>query len=247
MPVQQQLPPQRVPYQQSVPCQQQQQPSGASSGTVPLQQSQSADAPRSLTNTRRSSTAAIRHRRLQSMDIPQRPRRRASEMAIRPASREAGIGGFVNTYRRSGIGNNVPEDRDSGIGKLCFEENEAAAGDDGRRRREAGSFSSSLHKLSSVKKAMSFSSLRKRSQQDSPQPSSGEEEEEGDVDTGLGMGARREASSITATTKCESAYIACDNPGCSSGCDDPGCPLTRNHGHHHHGHHHYLDRLKKIL
>ncbi|KAJ2691188.1 hypothetical protein GGH99_002472, partial [Coemansia sp. RSA 1285] len=156
----QQYQPMMVPMQQYVPYQQpavypqqqqqQQQPSGGSSGTVPLRQSQSVDAPRSLTDTRRNSTAAIRRRRLQSMDIPQRPRRRSSEMAIRPVSREAGIGGFVNTYRRSGIGNNVPENRDSGIGKLCFEENEAAGGE---RRREAGSFSSSLHKLSSVKKA----------------------------------------------------------------------------------------------
>ncbi|KAJ2662025.1 hypothetical protein IWW48_002084 [Coemansia sp. RSA 1200] len=233
---------QRAPYQQPAVCQQQM-PGGAS-GTVALGQSQSADAPRSATSSRHNSAAAIRHRRLQSMDIPQRPRRRSSEMAIRPASRDAGIGGFINAYRRSGIGNNVPEDRDSGIGKLCFEENE---GPGGGSRKEQGSFSSSLHKLSSVKKAMSFSNLRKRPQQDPPLlSSSADVNTRSDATTNLGMDARREASNITITTECESSYIACDNPGCSGGCEDPSCPLTRKHGHHHH-HHHYLDRLRKIL
>ncbi|KAJ2869799.1 hypothetical protein GGI22_000041 [Coemansia erecta] len=63
-----------------------------------------------------------RHRR--AIEIPSR-RRRSTETAMRPISREAGIGGFSHAYRQSGIGNNVQDERDSGIGKLVFEERDS--------------------------------------------------------------------------------------------------------------------------
>ncbi|KAI9500515.1 hypothetical protein GGI25_001635 [Coemansia spiralis] len=89
----------------------------------------------------------------QPVDIPRR-RRNSIEKMIQPEDRSAGIGGFINVHKASGIGNNVRDDRDSGIGKLCFEEKIGSS-------TESGSFSS-LRRLSSFKRVVSFSSLRHR-------------------------------------------------------------------------------------
>ncbi|KAJ1665139.1 hypothetical protein IW140_003586 [Coemansia sp. RSA 1813] len=162
---------------------------------------------------------SYQQRGMHAIEIPHR-RRRSTETAVRSIPREAGIGGFVSVYRQSGIGNNVQDDCDSGIGKQVYEERDG--------RPSGGSFSS-LRELSLVKRAMSFTHLR-RDSHDIEASSMSQ-----DIQINSQIESRRN-SSIDSRSECESLVS----------CDDPECTQNEKNDKHHH-HHHYLRRLRRAL